>query len=306
MKNALPTVAVAAALCCTAFVPSAFAQEAKITPVAQFEEDSGAQERINFSGKLRMLSQRIPSAACHLAAGVEVEASKKLLMGASAEFSKIVNALQFGDPELNITGAEERRKTVAKIDELRVAWVPMKKAADAMLAGDTSDAQLKPILDANMGVLKHAAELVSVIVGQYSNPNELVQADSMLIDLAGRQRMLTQKMSKESCMVATGYGTADTVEALNGTVTTFDTSLSALTSGMPALGIRRPPSAGIEAGLVEVAKHWNKAKPMLEQIAAGSALNADDDAKKFTELNVTMKTMNEVVGMYAKALKKEG
>ncbi|MEM9899031.1 MAG: type IV pili methyl-accepting chemotaxis transducer N-terminal domain-containing protein [Pseudomonadota bacterium] len=305
MKSTITSLAVAAILGSAAFSSSAIAQNAAVTPVA-LQEDSGAQERINFSGKLRMLSQRIPSAACHLAAGVEVEGAKKLLMGASAEFDKIVNALEFGDPDLNITSAEERRKTVAKINDVRVAWMPMKDASEAMLSGDTSDAHLGKILDTSGTVLGAAAELVVAITGQYANPNELVQADSMLIDLAGRQRMLTQKMSKESCMLASGFGTSETAATLKGTVETFNTSLNALRNGMPALGIRRPPSGGIDAGLGEVAKHWNEVKPLLEQVSAGETLDAANDARKFNELNVTMKTMNEVVGMYAKALKKEG
>ncbi|MEM7469712.1 MAG: type IV pili methyl-accepting chemotaxis transducer N-terminal domain-containing protein [Pseudomonadota bacterium] len=305
MKKTIPTLAAAALLGCAAFVAPAMSQQAAVTTVA-LQDESSAQERIVLSGKLRMLSQRIPSAACHLAAGIEVENATALLTGANAEFDKIVNALEFGDPDLNIASAESRRKTIAKITELRVAWVPMKDAADAMLSSDAQDASLKTILSANMGVLKHAAELVNVIVGQYSNPNELVQADSMLIDLAGRQPMLTQKMSKESCMVSTGNGTASTVEAMQGTINAFDTSLEALRSGMPALGIRRPPTGGIDAGLGEVAKHWNDVKPLLDQISAGETLEPASNARKFNELNVTMKTMNEVVGMYAKALKKEG
>ncbi|MEM6594685.1 MAG: type IV pili methyl-accepting chemotaxis transducer N-terminal domain-containing protein [Pseudomonadota bacterium] len=302
MKKTIPTLAIAAVLGCAAVSSAAFAQEAKVTPAA-LQEDSGAQERINFSGKLRMLSQRIPSAACHLAAGVEVDASKKLLQGASAEFTKIVNGLEFGDAELGIASAEERRKTVAKINEVRVAWMPMKDAADAMLAGDISDSNLEKILKANMGVLKSAAELTNTIVGHYSNPNELVQANSMLIDLAGRQRMLTQKMSKESCMMSTGHGSEDIITALKGTVDTFNSSLSALRNGMPALGIRRPPTAGIGEGLKGVAAHWSDVKPLLDQISAGESLEDADTARKFNGLNVTMKTMNEVVGMYAEALK---
>ena len=79
----------------------------------EFVEDVGASERINFSGKLRMLSQRIPAAVCYSNAGVESEKSQEMFESASAEFHTILAALEFGDESLNIKGAEEDRKVLA-------------------------------------------------------------------------------------------------------------------------------------------------------------------------------------------------
>ena len=51
---------------------------------------ASAKERINFSGKLRMLSQRAAAAGCNLGASVDEEHNRQLLSLTSAEFSKIL------------------------------------------------------------------------------------------------------------------------------------------------------------------------------------------------------------------------
>lgn len=287
---------------CAALAGTSGAEESK--PVrAAFVADIGAQERINFSGKLRMLSQRIPSAACHLAKGIDPEGARALLQGATGEFEKILTGLEFGDADLKIVGSENRRKTVAQIHDLRGKWEPMKAAAEAMIAGDSLQANLDAILSQNMIVLASAKILVSDLVAQYSDPASMLQSHSMLIDISGRQRMLTQKMSKESCMVASGLGTAETVDHLQGTMSMFEVSLSALMLGMPDAGIIPPPNSEISAGLNTVYFNWNEIKPTLEAVIAGASVDDSHDTAKFQKLNTAMANMNKVVGMYTAAAK---
>ena len=266
-------------------------------------EDIGAQERINFSGKLRMLSQRIPSAACHLVEGTQTDKASAILAGATAEFEKILNALEFGDPDLKIKGEEQRRKTLVKMHDLREKWAPVKAAALAMADGDVSEGNLDVILSDNMGVLGAAKLLVSELVGQYSDPTAMLQADSLLIDIAGRQRMLTQKMSKETCMLASHHAKPDTVEQLQGTMQMFEVSLMALRNGLPEAGIKAAPNAEIEGGLDVVIADWNKVKPTLETLIGGTDISAEEEATKFVSLNTMLFNMNQVVGMYTEATK---
>ncbi len=265
--------------------------------------EENAEERINFSGKLRMLSQRIPSAACHLVRGVDVEGASALLNSAPAEFEKILTALEFGDPDLNIQEPETRRKTLARIHELRARWEPMKAAADAVANGTATDADIDYILTNNMNVLGAAIPLVSELVKQYSNPNAVSHANLMLIDISGRQRMLTQKMSKESCIAASSYRKDTTLDDLAGTMRIFEASLNALRHGMANVGIMPPPNGTISSGLDVVLTDWSEVKPMLTQVRTGDVLEPEKDAFKFRQLNTTMVNMNKVVGLYVQAAK---
>ena len=276
------------------------AQQSQSSSIIQ---NAGEQERINFSGKLRMLSQRIPSAACHLAEGVDNAGATQLLKSASDEFEKILTALEFGDESLNIIGQEERRKTLARIHDLRAQWEPMKVAAAQMAAGDTSDEVLSVVLEQNMPVLNSAKLLVSEMVAQYSNPATMVQANSLLIDIAGRQRMLTQKMAKESCILASDLADNETKANLEATMQMFEVSLFALMNGMQEAGIKAPPSFQISEGLRHVSLEYAQAKPTLDSLLSGQKVSLDAEATKFKTLNTTMGKMNEVVQMYTSTMK---
>jgi len=59
--------------------------------LAQFLEDIGASERINLSGKLRMLSQRMPAAACNEHAGVAYGRQRMLTQKMSKEVCLITS-----------------------------------------------------------------------------------------------------------------------------------------------------------------------------------------------------------------------
>ncbi len=262
-----------------------------------------AEERINYSGKLRMLSQRIPSAACHLSRGIDVDGSSKLLTAAPVEFEKILNALEFGDAELNIHAPEKRRKTLMRIHTLRAAWEPMKAAAGRISDGTGTEEDVNLVLTQNMAVLGAAVQLVPELVKQYSNPNAVPYADLLLIDISGRQRMLTQKMSKESCILGTDHQTADTRPDLEKTMRIFEASLEALRHGKPELGLKAPPNHEISDGLDVVHYDWHNVKPLLDTVLAGQSLEGATDKAKFQRLNTTMSNMNDVVGLYTRAAK---
>ncbi|MEO1640816.1 MAG: type IV pili methyl-accepting chemotaxis transducer N-terminal domain-containing protein [Pseudomonadota bacterium] len=266
-------------------------------------EETNAQERINFSGKLRMLSQRIPSAACHLDQGIDVDGATTLLIGATAEFEKILTALENGDPELNIINPETNRRALMRIAALRAEWEPLKAAAEAIIAENANADDVAFILNENLPVLSAAQLLVEQLVRQYSNPNDATAASLMLIDISGRQRMLTQKMSKESCMLDIAENTDVVLEDLEGTMRIFEASLEALQFGLPQVGILPPPNSAIATGLGEVGREWSVARPQLVNLMAGEVLDPDAQVVKFQALNTTMATMNRVVGMYAEAAK---
>jgi len=262
-----------------------------------------AQERINFSGKLRMLSQRIPAAACHLHAGVAVEDARALLVGATAEFEKIIAALEFGDADLNIVNAETNRRTLVRIAELQERWEPLKAAANAVADGTASEADIEFLLTQNIPVLQSAQLLVETLVRQYANPNAATAASLMLIDISGRQRMLTQKMSKESCLLGGAYASDSTSSDLAGTMRIFEASLEALRFGLPEVGILPPPNAEISEGLTGVQQDWSSVKPIITGMLDGATYDTSVTSEKFTGLNVTMANMNAVVGLYTEAAK---
>ena len=303
MKLRLPLTLILPVFLATGTLP-AQAQNATIIPAVVTVNES-AEERINNSGKLRMLSQRVASAACHLSSGVDVDGATALLNGAIVEFDRILAALEFGDPQMNIQGAETRRKTIAGIHAVRDLWAPLEAAADAIVAGNAANADLDYILEQNMAVLAAAQLLVEELTDQYVNPNAATRATLMSIDIAGRQRMLTQKMSKETCIIASGDETLETRAELERTVQIFEASLQALRFGMPEVGIQPPPNETIYEGLSSVLNNWTDVKTYMDEVVAGGELDDVAQAQKFQALNQTMTDMNVVVGLYTQAARSD-
>ena len=295
MFNKIPALTCAAALMMGA--ASLSAEEAKVTN-AQFIEDVGASERINFSGKLRMLSQRIPAAACYSHASVETEASAKMLEAATAEFDQILYALEFGDETLGIKGEEKDRRALTDLKELHTHWDYLHpEIADIIKTGGT-DEEVQHIALESHEILTYAKDLVSALVAEHSDPTALLQADALTIDIAGRQRMLAQRISKNVCLIQSGFDVEVAQKELNGARSIYDASARALRHGMPEAGITATDNAEILSKLDDVLAIWEDLQAILDSVKAGEMIGKDQEARVYNAMNSLTGQMNTVVGLY--------
>ena len=271
---------------------------------AQFVDDNGASARVDQAGKLRMLSQRVTATACYVRAGVDTASTLPALIGATDEFEAILNALQNGDPERGIFGAEERRRTQVGLQKLHDDyWVAFAEQARLISAGAGDATNVAAMATQSQPLLEFAMRMVSEISGQYSDPTILLQADAMVIDIAGRQRMLSQRISKNACLLGTGLGTEATMAELAATVSVFDTSLHALYHGMTDAGVKPPPTEEIADALGKVVERWNALQPVLASVSWDGSVDSDVMAMVYTETTALTGEMNTIVGLYAEASK---
>ena len=84
-----------------------------------------------------------------------------------------------------------------------------------------------------------------------------------IINVAGRQRMLTQKMTKEKLLIAKGQ--AEYNEKLHETIKLFDDSLQVLMNGDLNQTIAKPTNEDIKAQLIKVSDIWDKLKPIYQK-----------------------------------------
>ncbi|MCD6527939.1 MAG: type IV pili methyl-accepting chemotaxis transducer N-terminal domain-containing protein [Desulfuromonas sp.] len=127
------------------------------------------------------------------------------------------------------------------------------------------------------------------------------EKDAPVINIAGRQRMLTQKMSKEALAIAAGQNAAAYRQSLRETEALFDESLRALLSGDTQSGVPATSQTEILAQLQLVSGLWQDFRPNIQRIASDAV-----DSPTFTaalnhvlDNNVTLlKQMNKAVGMY--------
>ena len=299
-RQVLPSVIFFAALS-----GGAWAQEQPVDLLqkTQFVDDIGASERIDYSGKLRMLSQRIAADACYFTAGVDRARSGDELASTSELFQQIITALEFGDVSLNIIGEESRGRTRRVLANLHAEWDPMLEKAHEIEASGGSVEDVAVIAHESDAVLEQAKLLVVEISGQYSNPAALLQADALLIDIAGRQRMISQRISKNVCLIAMGVDTQNAQAQLASAAEMFDTTLHALRDGLEQVGIKPPPNAEIAAGLDVVLENWKDLKPIVDLALAGGVVDEEQRSIMFTGANQMTANMNAVVGLYSEASK---
>jgi nitrate/nitrite-specific signal transduction histidine kinase len=84
-----------------------------------------------------------------------------------------------------------------------------------------------------------------------------------VINLAGKQRMLTQKMSKEALLVAKGIDVNQNKANLQKTAALFDKTLKGLINGDADLGLPKTEDAAIRAQLGTVQKLWAEYQPIV-------------------------------------------
>lgn len=115
------------------------------------------------------------------------------------------------------------------------------------------------------------------------------------INMAGRQRMLSQKLGKEVLLVKQG---AMRSEQMQKTIALFESSLSKLQQGDKKLGIEAVTEQHIKAQLKLVQGHWQDYKSEINRFLS----EPQADAKTLNSLSITVLTeMNKAVGQMADA-----
>lgn len=101
------------------------------------------------------------------------------------------------------------------------------------------------------------------------------------IDVAGRRRMLTQRMSKEFLQVALDIDAADNRGRMLGSINLFNVSLYQLINGDSVTGIVGTPNHLVGSGLDEVVSLW---KPFSQLLL--NNVDTIRDASGFVDMNI--------------------
>lgn len=262
------------------------------------EIESDGADRIRYSDRLTMLTQKVAAASCALTSDVAIEESHDHLEEAMYEIDIILEALRDGNERLHIIGPEKNRRTLHDIDVLDEEWRETHVAVESVLADGHNVESAHVIDDHNLSLLEKAQVLTTDISGQYSHPYEMTQAHAMLINIAGRQRMLTQKMAKDACEIWTGYHAEDGRADLEKTMVIYENSIRALRDGLPAAGVMAAPNDAIRKDLDIILERWYVIKGNLDKLLAGEELNMDQKYEIFHDFNLELDELEHLIHDY--------
>ncbi len=251
---------------------------------------------INLAGKQRMLTQKMSKEILLIAKGIDADANKANLQKTADLFDKTLKGLVNGDADLGLPKTVDAG-TLAQLGKVSELWADFKPNVDAVLGGTADKGVLEKVAAQNLPLLTNmnkAVQMYAKMSGSDLDPDM-----ATTINLAGKQRMLTQKMTKELLLIANGVDVDSNKANLQKTVSLFERTLKGLFDGDVDLGLPGTKDAGIRAQLETVQGLWADYKPVLDK-----ADTSPEGLAKAAKLNLPLlKEMNKAVKMYEESVK---
>lgn len=272
-------------------------------PLAQAQQLSTQQwtTLINLSGKQRMLTQKMSKEFMLVALNIDKEKNIENLTATARLFDKTLTGLQRGDSELGLVATDSRRIN-RQLDKVVPLWRNFQSLVKEVVeAQSATEAQVASMASQNIPLLKQmnkavgTYERVAAKNGLSKNPSFAIT-----INLAGKQRMLTQKMSKEFLLIVYGFNVEDNKLNLLDTFTLFDRTLKGLQNGDEILELPGTSDETISEQLEVVSRIWSDVLPTLDTASLVRTSNiTESQINNLTGLNVPLlQEMNKAVGMF--------
>ncbi|MEW8691455.1 MAG: type IV pili methyl-accepting chemotaxis transducer N-terminal domain-containing protein [Candidatus Thiodiazotropha endolucinida] len=250
---------------------------------------------INLSGRQRMLTQKMSKEMLLIANKIDVEGNRANLNKTAKLFDTTLTGLRDGNAEMGLP-ATEGRVILKQLDKVRKLWDEFQSVVSEVVQGGSVD--IAKVAQLNLPLLKN----MNTAVRLYEKEAKKATGKSagVVINLAGKQRMLTQKMSKEMSLVALKHNTDDNKSNLRSTASLFDRTLKGLLDGDGDLELPGTKDKAIRSQLMVVADLWKAFKPLVARAAGIDAKEVSkDDLLQMSKLNLPLlKEMNKAVKMY--------
>lgn len=256
--------------------------------------------RINLAGRQRMLTQRMAKSFCYARSNVDVQKNVTTLLNASLLFDRTHRAFVDGDPEMEMF-IEDDSAAVAGWTEVDALWKQLSTIYNDALNGSVvSEKTFLRAQALTSELLSKSNDLVALLRAAHSaDIGRGGTGAAILIDLYGRQRMLSQKLSKDVCLAARGTALHETREELEITLELFENSLNAFIDGLPIAGVPKAPSNQIDVQLRVARNIWQPIRDIAHTVASGDSVDLRELNQFNRGMDAFLPEMDSAVKMLA-------
>lgn len=261
---------------------------------------------MNISGRQRMLSQKMSKEALLVAANINAEENRNKLKDTMKLFETSLNALMNGDAAMNIPLCEIPEIS-EQLEKVQTLYNEMDVVFDKTVGGGSPDNfDMQQISKASLPLLTAADKAVQMFEAEAKKVLTKDPTLALVINIAGRQRMLSQKMAKEALLIYLKIDPANQAESLKKSTVLFENSLKGLKFGDSQTSLPPTKSEEIIGQLDVVNISWATLNPLLDKIATQFLLYAvsKEEISSVSELTgLLLKESDKAVGMYEKLAK---
>jgi KaiC/GvpD/RAD55 family RecA-like ATPase len=261
------------------------------------EDDNSLNYTINLAGKQRMLTQRMSKVVLLISLGIDTKKYSKKLDTFSKLYDQTLNGFKKGDDTLELT-ATENKDVLKQIDAVEKLWKPFYENIQKVVAdGAKAKDAIAFIVKNNEEMLSSSNDLVTAFEKSNADLDYLSKFRLRVVNLAGRQRMLVQKMTKEKLLVHE-VKDASYKDKLKKSIELFDSSLTTLINGNKENNISKPTDGDLKAQYDKVSKLWSKLKPLYAKDKLDKKelmVIVDENRELLKEMNIAVKKAETVL-----------
>ena len=258
---------------------------------------------INLAGKQRMLTQKMSKESLLIFLKINPKENAKKLKQSYTLFDKTLKGLLYGDKDLNLVPSNDK-KVEAKLKEVLELWKPFKQRVQKIASFKGLSNKTFDYIDKhNLPLLKTMNEAVTLYTKLGSKGgSKLKMAND--INLAGKQRMLTQMISKDLLLYQANINPKRALKSLTNSIKLFDKTLKGLYEGDKELNLVGTKLPNIRAQLDKVKQNWQEVKPLILK-AIKDKKNQKLTKEIIAKLDKTKYEMNKGVELYTKSINRQ-
>ncbi len=235
-----------------------FALSNLITQVMEIENRK--EHIISMAGRQTMLSQKIAKEAIFIALKIKPKEYRKKILASASLFDKTLKALWKGDKKLKIAPTKDKR-AIKQIKFIEKIWQPFYHSVKKIATSQKIDGEaLKYIIKNNENLLRQSHKLLMYFREDKTIKTNISKIAQNALEIADRQRMLSQKMLKEKLLIIGGINPERYKAKIRGTVLLFEHGIQGLLIGDEKRGLIKMSDERIRKELKKALVIWNKVR----------------------------------------------